>query len=298
MFMNMRYRKILALLLVMLTMGVAEAQETQVKIKGSVFGGGNEAAVKKTTMVNIGGGRVEGNVYGGGNVGNVGTINKDDINNYIWSDDTGICTVNIVGGAVGPESSEISSDKNHGNVFGAGKGAANSFWCEKGMVYRTSVSISNAKVKGTVYGGGEVGRVENNSSVTIDTGAEITGNVFGAGAGVATHGYSALVRGNSTVLVQGNAQVGHSVYGGGEIASVGRFRVVNSLPKEPLSGGTCTVTIQGTAQVGIGGSGDIYGACKGVDPDFEHAAGHWMNDNQSHDFDSEAEYLRSLKRWL
>ena len=34
-----------------------------------------------------------------------------------------------------------------GNVFGAGKGVAESFWCEKAMVYKTTVTISGGTVK-------------------------------------------------------------------------------------------------------------------------------------------------------
>lgn len=285
----------------------------QVTVKGSVFGGGNEADVQTNTVVNISAGTVEGNVYGGGNLGDVGNIDKTDQTdyNYKWTVDengtttetynnTGFCTVSITGGTVGVDGT-VSTEK--GNVFGAGKGKADSYWCEKGMVYKTGVSISKGKVYGNVYGGGQLGRVENNTVVTVegtnDNDTEIKGDVFGAGAGVATHGYSALVRGDATVTIQGKAKVGKSVYGGGETASVGRFRVENSLPKEPLSGGTCTVTIGGDAKIGTGeGGGDVYGACKGVTPDYAHNAGHWMSDNQHHDFEgdnAEAEYLSFLK---
>ena len=109
--------------------------------------------------------------------------------------------------------------------------------CEKAIAYTTNVIITDGTIRGTVYGGGQIGRVETDAIVTIGTENEsegtgkpnITGNVFGAGAGVKTHGYSALVRGDATVTVQGVAQVGGSVYGGGEIASVGRFTVVDIL---------------------------------------------------------------------
>ena len=315
--MKRRYCVFLAMLLtMMLTVGNAAAQEpeqqqqpTGVVVKGSVFGGGNNAGVKINTAVNISYGTVEGNVYGGGNLGDVGTIDKSDQTtyNYIWTtntdadtnNDTGLCTVNITGGTIGAEG---TSTANHasGHVFGAGKGATSSFYCEKGMVYKTNVSISKGTVYGNVYGGGEVGRVENDAVVSIDgtndNDTDIKGGVFGAGAGVATHGYSALVRGNATVTVQGKAKVGMNVYGGGEVASVGRFRVENSLPKEPLSGGNCTVTIQGNAKVGTGSDGgSVYGACKGVEPDFANAAGHVISTGASEDFTDEADYLAFLK---
>ena len=123
---------------------------------------------------------------------------------------------------------------------------------------------------------------------------DIYGDVFGAGKGLETHGYSALVRGNSTVIVQGNAKVGKNVYGGGEKATVGRYWVkdINNkdgngqviadalpipdnlpsgMPYKQQSGGICRVTIQGSAEIGYNGvddKGHVFGAGKGVEPHF------------------------------
>ena len=273
---------------------------TNVKIEATstqgvtnVYGGGNKADVNVNTNVEMSGGLVTGNVYGGGNIGDVGTITKNADYNYKWkktdgstantaennkitgeNTNTGICKVTISGGTIGTGVA-MSDDGTYanGNVFGAGKGLADTWWCEKAIVFATNVTISAGTVRGTVYGGGEVGRVEDDAKVTIGEGENvptITGNVFGAGAGIKTHGYSALVRGNSDVTVQGAAQVGGSVYGGGEIASVGRFTVVGGLPKHPDSGGTCKVTIQGNAKIGESGTGhNVFGACKGVTPAFD-----------------------------
>ena len=225
---------------------------SRVHVHGSVFGGGNKAGVLVNSEVNMSKGLVEGNVYGGGNLGDVGThADKTPVSvgNYDWKDQdgniitastaankmTGISQVNIIGGEIGLGSSETSEiTKEHGNVFGGGKGEASTFECEKGMVYQTNVSIntSGTVVHGNVYGGGEVSRVEGNTVVTIGTASgsdvpTIEGSVFGAGAGLETHGYSALVRGTSTVIVQGKAHVIKNVYGGGEMASVGRYNVAD-----------------------------------------------------------------------
>ena len=200
-----------------------------------------------------------------------------------------------------------------GNVFGGGKGNADSFTCEDAMVGDldagltnaeggTSVTITNGTVEGNVYGGGEVGRVEKNTVVTIgsESGTSaplVMGNVFGAGKGVKTHGYSALVRGNTSVTIQGDAKVGQSVYGGGEIASVGRYTIADSayhaqhpeilegMPyslKKDANGkesGKCVVIVKGNAEIGPNGmkmkgtesgkpddSGHVFGAGKGVLP--------------------------------
>ena len=269
---------------------------------GNVFGAArgdanatsNEfALVRKATSVSVTGGTVKGNVYGGGELGCVGTyVFTNDMKDFMWTNDatpdpssytynnTGACNVTISGGTIGTGVDQ-SSDGTYanGNVFGAGKGFEDTWWCEKAIAYKTNVTITDGTINGTVYGGGQVGRVENNSVVTIGTANEtgtgskpnITGNVFGAGAGLKTHGYSALVRGDATVTVQGIAQVGGSVYGGGEVASVGRFTVVGGLPKHPDSGGTCRVTIQDNAKIGADGTGhNVFGACKGVTPAYNN----------------------------
>ena len=267
-------------------------------IKGDAFGGGRGLAsfaeagrVSGNTNIAISDGTVQGNVYGGGNLGDVGTIKKNADYNYKWKNsdcngninatgndniaennkitgtnkNTGICKVTISGGTIGIDNP--AEPTKHGNVFGAGEGLANTWWCEKAIAFSTDVSITKGTVKGNVYGGGQIGRVEDDAKVTIGSpnGTDapvIKGDVFGAGAGLATHGYSALVRGNADVTVQGKAQIGGSVYGGGETASVGRFTVVGGLPKHPDSGGTCTVIIKDNAAI----TGEVFGACKGVTP--------------------------------
>ena len=289
-------------------------------VNGDVFGGGKgllsfaEAGrVRINTNLTISDGTIGGNVYGGGSLGDVGRINKSDQTdyNYMWTDqtdpvpnpknpdsytwnNTGVCNVTINGGMIGVGVAQNSDGTyTKGNVFGAGKGSGETWWCEKAIAYKTNVIITAGTVNGTVYGGGQVGRVETDATVTIGEapagggsgsgesgegsgGAThaptIAGNVFGAGAGLATHGYSALVRGNSTVTVQGTAQVGGSVYGGGEIASVGRFTVVGGLPKAPQRGGDCVVNIKDQATIGTSGtSHNVFGACKGVTPAYDES---------------------------
>ena len=196
-----------------------------------------------------------------------------------------------------------------GNVFGGGKGLADDFFCAKAMVGinndgiehpdgGTHVTIYNGIVEGNVYGGGEIARVEKNTEVTIGYGEGVAsgtpvsapiieGNVFGAGSGVETHGYSALVRGNPSVTIMGNAKIEGSVYGGGEIASVARYQIVNGTPVAlaNTTSGNCKVIVGGYAEIGPAdgmqmkkedGSGNplppddkghVFGAGKGVLPE-------------------------------
>ena len=269
------YRLTYTVLLAVMLVGGNTTMTAQVVIRGNVYGGGNLADVKTNTEVNMGGGTVEKNVYGGGNVGSVGTYNTSaDMKTFTFTANTGTCNVNIYNGTIGTGVA-MSADGTFadGNVYGAGKGEADTYWCEKAMIYKTNVIINAGTVNGTVYGGGQIGRVENNATVTIGVATPadntvtptIAGNVFGAGAGLKTHGYSALLRGNTEVTIQGYAQVGLSVYGGGEKASVGRFKIVGGLPSEPQDGGTCKVTVKGNAKIGTTGTDhNVFGSCQGV----------------------------------
>ena len=266
----------------------------------SVYGGGEESNVSGNTQVCITGGNITRNVFGGGK-------GKDD--NFTC--DKAMVGVNDEGACENPAS---ETNKNKG----------------------TKVSISNGIVNGNVYGGGEVGRVEWNTQVEIGVGTGdgtfapvINGSVFGAGAGKETHGYSALVRGNSTVTVQGNAKVLQNVYGGGEKATVGRYWVKgipttlcdneeqptvpadlpDGMPYQQRSGGICKVVIQGQAQIGPdeGGNedvGHVFGAGKGVVPNYvasgEGASqkmikGDGTNPDRLVGFDNEGAYLEFLQ---
>ena len=296
-------------------------RNTEVEIKGSshvgttspvlighVFGGGKgvrgfdkAGRVRGNTEVTIGGSaQVTGNVYGGGELGFVGKFNyTSDGKSYLWQNiksktpppdsiSTGASVVTITGGTIGYEGGTTANHAS-GHVFGAGKGEDNTFKCEPAIMRTASVSITNGTVYGNVYGGGQIARVDENTSVTIGDGdgvgsgstptsaPDIKGSVFGAGAGVETHGYSALVRGNTTVIVEGNAKVKKNVYGGGEIASVGKYSLdENNMPTSLVSDnlGIDTVIVRGYAQIGYDGadenSGHLFGASKGVVPAYAY----------------------------
>ena len=258
-----------------------------VNITGDVFGGGNEANVLGNTQVNI------------------CAVNSDDPT-----------TTDVVEfSSVTPGAAGVNIG---GNVFGGGKGVADNFFCNKAMVGedgagadadkypagypdgRTNVIIGNGTVEGTVYGGGKIGRVEMNTTVTIGLQEEtsepvIKGDVFGAGKGLETHGYAALVRGNPTVTIQGHAKVERNVYGGGEIASVARYNLVKAADLEDddfvaahpglgvgmpyalakingVNTGNCTVIVRGNAEVGTEqDGGNVFGAGQGILPYYDNS---------------------------
>jgi len=239
-----------------------------------------------------------GAIYGGGNLADVVGNTYVEIGTGSWynykTEETEALTRNAA---------QIT-----GSVYGGGKGAADTFECEKAMVGQdgggvsddegnTSVTIGNGSIGGSVYGGGEIGRVENNTSVTIglegNTTNEITigGDVYGAGQGVDTHGYSGLARGNSSVTIQGKTKVGGSVYGAGMMSSIGRYNIATTqeiatehgvevgMPYGLISGGKSTVIIRDNAEIGPDDmvmnntathkpddKGHVFGAGKGVLP--------------------------------
>ena len=160
--------------------GVVMAQG--VRVNGSVFGGGNEADVRGNATVRMDDGFVYDRIYGGGKLGNVGTFKvtkhsgTDAHEGCIgkpneFTDNTGICTVNVNGGRVGPLGMMMPTD--YGHVFGAGRGELNNPDVDKDVDYRTYVSETHVTISGTafimgsVYGGSENGRVQHDTHVTI-----------------------------------------------------------------------------------------------------------------------------------
>jgi hypothetical protein len=264
------------------------------------------------------GAHITGNVYGGGNLADVTkeVMGKDAQNKPIYRAGTGRTYVNICAKETSGVYKAVSNGTVtiEGNVYGGGRGLADNFFCRQGMVglenendgsprddEGTTVRIGNGTIENNVYGGGEVGRVEWNSHVTIgltpasdglESAPVIKGSVFGGGKGVSTHGYSALLRGDTHVTVQANAKVKECVYGGGEIASVGRYNVATAAnaatygvePGMPYSlfdarTGQCHVTVQGNAVIGPDAAmtmptflGNVFGGGKGVLPYEGYAA--------------------------
>ena len=84
---------------------------------------------------------------------------------------------------------------------------------------------------GNVFGGGEMSNVnrteqstKGNTQVNIHTGSRVMGSVYGAGKGLEDDEEAAIVKGNATVTLTGG-KVESSVYGGGQLSSVGTFEL-------------------------------------------------------------------------
>ena len=115
-------------------------------------------------------------------------------------------------------------------------------------------TVEGAIIKGSVYGGGNEADVSGNTQVNIcakkydateyrrvapgTAGVTIDHDVFGAGKGVASDVRTALVSGNTTIVMMGG-DVKQSVYGGGELSQVGGNTEIT------VSGGTIGTPMDG-----------------------------------------------------
>lgn len=152
------------------------------------------------------------------------------------------------------------------NVFGGGKG--NTASVNNGLVtsnpyvhmHPDVANSKNFRVGGSIYGGGELGQVQGNTTVRIEEGL-VKGSVYGAGMGNTADAGFGLVAKNTWVDMQGG-QVERSIYGGGELASVGTFTATYGAGESPLhiagepktcqtGTGVAKVTVGGNSMVGV-----------------------------------------------
>ena len=313
-------------------------------VDGNIFGAGRgfsgvsqtSGSVGGNVQVNVSDGRILGSIFGGGRMASVGTyfaavgdanygvIKPDDGSNHY-----GEIRVNITGGTIGngayranPVESMWTGHIVSGNVFGGGMGRydkENFIWPMLGRAKRTFVTVNGATVniQGNVYGGGEIGCVEEDAAVEVQAGT-VFGSVYGGGFGsrddeevstvlgtLSAATLAGRVEGNTTVAVSGG-WVKENVYGGGEIATVGH--ITDSVKHSDADHsfylswpyrmtyadgtGNTAVSITG-GRIGISGkdamegtgaeridNGDVYGAGKGLASSRYHEA-HLSNVNNS-----------------
>lgn len=201
---------------------------------GSLFG---------TSNINITGGTVTGNVYGGSR-GHAQYLNKT---NFYGQTITHIAemngTVNLnISGTV-DQYPTIS-----GNIYGAGQGLPSTASVDYEDIartgninlggetpdkYKTTVNITidlpeSYEFAGSIYGGGEMGKVDGNTNIVIRNG-NFTKHIYGAGFGEDGHAEKAKVTGSTYITFEngtlertlvGETVVGGNIYGGGNIAKV------------------------------------------------------------------------------
>lgn len=255
-------------------------------LNAHVFGGGkgfpvdseqtrNLYANVNSTEVTINGGSIKGSVYGGGAYSHV-------------LDSTDVIITNAQIGTSG-------FDRYSGSVFGGGRGNLYNFVAGR-VAGNTQVVMNNSTVLGNIYGGGELGGVDEDTDVEINDGTvgviDLTwkyntdqslprdsiyhlqgGSVFGGGKGDRSNRDYALVKGNTNVVINGG-NVLMNVYGGGEVASVGlrnnSYQPVDNtgLASVTITGGQVGPAPQTNIPVGVNGfDGYVFGGGKGIGED-------------------------------
>ena len=306
--------------------GTDDKEADMWKLRGNVFGAGSglgqytdkqgnlqynnaSGSVTDSTVVFINGGQVARNVYGGGSFATVGPPKVPPITDdptYAQSHSRVI----VSGGTVGYTPTNLANTTTFygGDVFGAGRGLSGDDYKGYCDVPHTVVKVTNATVKGSVYGGAEDGHVIGDTRVDITTGAVIgfggtiylKGNVFGGGKGSGdevdhdnnnatpnefrVYKTSGRVGGNIAVTMDDGLLHG-SLFGGGRLAlsgvdANGAF-TPNATDFDVTKHGNVTVTVTGgtigtTDPAELLGcdwsSGDIMGSGKG---DIENYSDVW-----------------------
>ena len=248
----------------------------------NVYGGGNEAGLT-TSNVNVDGGNIT-NVFGGSNasgdlsdsnvfIGQNGVASNISISNVYGGNNQGgitnSCNVTAYSGTVGTiygggnEASVgttyvVANGVTSTNIYGGGNAA--------GVTGNTVLDIDNTTVTNNIYGGGNEGIVQGNTNVTV-TDSSIKGNAFAGG-----NGSTAVVHGNSTITIDGTAEIGTSsshapdsgcVFGSGNAASTGlestnnskaTVNIVGGIIHGNVYGGPKMAVVYGTTETNIGAS--------------------------------------------
>ena len=279
--------------------------------RGNVYGGGcgtdtytknnknyyNPTAgiVNGNTNVTMTGGHVVRAVYGGGSMGSVGTFTNDANDKPVSCveaaaavpatettpavpavEGTGLCTVTISGGKIGPTT--MAMPNYYGNVFGAGRGEMHDpadYPNLETTAYfnKTEVTINGtAFVKGSVYGGAESGHVLNDTHVVINGSCQIGCGYDGStnGAGDLDRVYTPaewaydVTTDNSKFLYECNSWPYQAPY-----APYDKFANANG----EYSGGSSADNARPTGTDGHTFYGNVFGGGSGSIP---YAAGKWL----------------------
>lgn len=215
------------------------APEPNIKIGGSVYGGGALASVQSNTNVVINDGQFEQDVYGGGK----GKLNDDDKTVKASADVTGNTAVTVNGGTFTFPEDGIDENVNH-NVYGGGNLACN-------VGGNTNVTMNAGILPEGFYESESWTNWKNDFDAQNDNVAQ--GCVFGAGYGVHTN-----VAGTATIVVNANSTSLIDVIGGSYNGTVA---------------GSTDVTVQS------GNIYKVYGGGLGSYAGYEEATTSALNDN-------------------
>ncbi len=219
---------------------------TNCTITGNFYGGGSLGMVAGPATSTLTDCTVKGNVFGAGYSASLPTVEVDSIGfrtTPLYYTDYGTYRTGVKG-------KTTTYKWEHGNAISIDK--------TKHILYTTENLDGLGAVTGNVTLTLNNTTVGSNADTTLDQ-----GNVFGGGE-------ESSVGGNTTVTISGGNIYG-SVFGGGDIGSVGTFTKDDAgKPTGCTTGGKCTVEIKGAANIGHDGMtmpddwGHVFGAGRGT----------------------------------
>jgi len=254
------------------------------EVKGSVFGGGENAHIMGMTHVTVGDATVDNGVFVGSGVviGTQGLPGEDG---------------NVYGGGRGDGTYTDNNNVTHYSPTAGFVGTS------------TNLVINNGTILGSVYGGGRFASVGDTAvlvyydvnnpfqptdfgrtNVTVSGSAVIgskiydNGHVFGGGRGNSHPDFDNFTKVHETfVHITGNAQVNGSVFGGAEDGHVANYTTTNTQLQTIASAknGDTHVFVSGSANIGDASSqnnetrGNVYGGGRGLDQ-YKDASGNMV----------------------
>ena len=220
------------------------AEGHSVAVTQNVLGGGDAAAVKGSTDVNIINGAISRSVFGGGNAAGVSENGVVDVTGGAIA--SGVYGGSNASGTVGNTivtltNGTIGATAAHANVHGGGYGK------DTQVSGNVAVNIQGGTIYGDVYGGSALGTVNTNTSNTTAVNLEgglVHGDAYGGGLGDSDT--AADVNGNVTVTLNGTAFTLATMTDdeGNTIPTSGRVFGCNNINGSPK--GTVLVKVQQT----------------------------------------------------
>lgn len=224
---------------------------------GSVYGGSNQTGNVTTANLNIEGGQID-NAYGGNNaggttsnatvivdggtVGNVyGGNNQGGITTNAYTEANHGTITNIYGGGDRAITNSATLNVNSANILGSVYGGGN----HAAVNTDTNLNLNNASISTNVYGGGNEGVVLGNTYAKI-TNSSIDGSIYAGGNGV-----TAIVSGNTNLLIEGTTNIEGHAFGGGNQAATGTENSNNSSSIVNIVGGTIGGNVYGGANTSV-----------------------------------------------
>ena len=222
----------------------------------NIYGGGalGELTVSGEYTFSITDSESKGSVYGGGKGSStdseIASVNVDSMIVSI----TGTGGIHTIAGSVygGGELSKLTSAGPlkivierytvGESVYGGGKGTDTVGKEDWAVVKAPSVeiSVSKSEVRGSVYGGGALGKIDCTTvTIGIRDEAAVGESVYGGGKGSESNIDSARISDSDSInVIVDNGLISGSVYGGGEMSSVKADRITVSVIGQSAVGGS------------------------------------------------------------